>query len=153
MEIHDYFCKDDRIYWGKMAAGILPVCVKTGRILVGLRSFMVVEPHTYGIFGGKMDENESDPVLVAKREFEEECNYNGSMVIVDAYKFQSPNGHFTYFNFLGLVDEEFEPNLNWENDSAKWITLDEALELPNKHYGFDKLLQESHPLIRIYTVC
>ena len=41
-------------FWGKSAAGVLPLCPKTGRVLLTLRSQEVMEPGTWGIPGGRI---------------------------------------------------------------------------------------------------
>jgi hypothetical protein len=52
-----YYDNDsDEKFWGNLGAGILPIS-RTGRILIAYRSLDVNEPHTWGIFGGKLDED------------------------------------------------------------------------------------------------
>lgn len=140
---------ETRTYWGTEAAGILPICTKTKRLLIALRSEDVMEPNTYGIFGGKLDDDEKDVKKVAIRELFEETEFNAAITLIPAYIFEDSN--FKYHNFLGLVIEEFEPILNWENSDAKWLTFDEVLKLPNKHYGLKALLKESYDLILKHT--
>jgi 8-oxo-dGTP pyrophosphatase MutT (NUDIX family) len=139
---------NERQYYGLAGAGILPVCVSTGRVLVGLRSYHVEEPHTWGTFGGKLeiDEGIDETIKVAAiRELEEETEYYGHIELVDAYIFT--DGSFSYHNFFGLVDEEFEPELNWENDDAVWYTLEELNILSNKHFGLKALLHNSMDIL------
>jgi 8-oxo-dGTP pyrophosphatase MutT (NUDIX family) len=65
-------------YWGTIGAGIVPFCVNTKRFLIGLRSGYVMEPHTYGGFGGKLDIDEGVDETIeiaAKRELSEETGY------------------------------------------------------------------------------
>lgn len=135
-------------YWGKAGAGVLPIAKDTGRVLVPLRSRYVNEPNTFGVWGGAVDPGES-PKAAAKREFAEETGYRGTMKMVPAYTFK--DGDFSYHNFIGLLDSEFEPRLDWENDDYKWLTFDELLKLRPKHFGLEGLIKNSKALIRKYT--
>ena len=49
-------------------------------------------------------------------------------------------GTFSYRTYLGYVDEEFEPVLNWENSDAKWIAKGELMSHENLHSGFAEML-------------
>jgi 8-oxo-dGTP pyrophosphatase MutT (NUDIX family) len=136
------------MYWGSLGSGILPVCPATGRILVGFRSRHVLEPHTWGTFGGKLDIDEGVDETIkvaAMRELEEETAFTGHMDLVDAFIFR--DGSFSYHNFFGVVEEEFTPTLNWENEDAVWYTLEELLELKGKHFGLASLLKNSLPVL------
>ena len=53
------------------------------------------------------------------------------------------DGSFSYYNFFGIVQKEFSPSLNWETESFKWMTYDELLALPRKHFGLVALLKNS----------
>jgi 8-oxo-dGTP pyrophosphatase MutT (NUDIX family) len=138
----------ERLYWGHQAAGILPYCKKTKRFLVGLRSANVKEPHTWGTFGGAINyEEDTDDVHDnslddgAIREFREETGYEGKIEIVKGYVFK--DGDFTYTNYIGYVNDEFVPILNWENEKAEWLTLDELNDLNDKHFGLIAFMKNS----------
>lgn len=133
-------------YWGKEAAGVLPFCKKTKRFLVAFRSGYVMEPNTWGVFGGKLDEDEHDPKRVAVRELQEETQYFGSIQLKKAYLFEDNKVGFKYHNFIGIVPEEFEAELNWENDEAVWMTFDKLENLKNKHFGLTELIHNSKDL-------
>jgi len=135
-------------YWGSRGAGILPIAKDTGRILVAMRSPYVQEPNTYGVWGGAIDSDEK-PEKAAEREFDEETGFRGPMKMIPAYKFK--DGSFTYHNFLGIVDSEFNPRLNWETASYKWITFEELVDLRPKHFGLKLLLKHSGTLIQKHT--
>lgn len=139
-------------YWGKKGAGILPICTTTKRLLIPLRSEYVLEPNTWGVWGGKIDLGEDDEFEItnnidasvenaAKREFIEETEYKGEIKLIPAYVYK--DGSFAYHNFFGLVDYEFDPKLNWETSISKWMTLEELLTLPKKHFGLVALLNNS----------
>lgn len=102
--------------------------------------------------GGKIDLGEDDEFertlsvddsveAAAKREFIEETEYNGDIKLIPAYVYR--DGSFAYHNFFGLVDYEFEPELNWETQSYKWMTYEELKALPKKHFGLVALLKNS----------
>jgi len=119
----------------------------TCRFLVLHRSGDVMEPGTYGTIGGKMESWEKLPRETAYREFLEETEYEGSIKMIRAHKFVSPDGNFEYQNFLGFVDKEFVPELRWENDDYKWVELDELKSMEDLHFGLEILIKESGALI------
>lgn len=128
-------------FWGKAGAGVLVICTKTNRMLLGLRSENVEEPGTLGIFGGKVDDREKNFEKVALRELYEETGYDGNIKMIPAYVYKTTGKiKFEYHNFIGLVEEEFKPILDWENEDAFWMTYEEALNQPNLHFGLEKLL-------------
>lgn len=141
-DYESYTNKSGEAFWGNNGAGILPICPSTKRILVGLRSEYVNEPNTWGIFGGAVDSKEN-PKDSAERELREELGYIGKIKLVPSYIYTSPGGSFKYYNFIGIVDEEFKPRLNWENSNAQWITMDELLNLPDKHFGLTNLIENN----------
>lgn len=136
-------------YWGSKGAGILAIANDTGRLLVAMRSKHVQEPGTYGIIGGKIDDDNISLSLEARREFNEETGYNGPMAVIKAYKFQDSN--FEYQNFIGIIPKEFEAKTNWETDYFKWVTLQELKELTPKHFGLNLLINNSMDLISKYA--
>ena len=128
---------NSRTYWGRQGAGIIILCPKTGRILLGLRSSEVMEPHTWGGFGGRIDEGE-DPLEAALREVSEELGIDLDMLASAEHVWTYEQPDFRYTNFLATVDEEFIPDLNWENDDFGWFQIS---RLPEPlHYGFEALL-------------
>jgi len=134
-------------FWGHKGAGILPIACTTGRILIAHRSIAVEEPHTWGVWGGKIDDDDADLQDEAQREFREETGYNGNLEIHPAFVFRSAGG-FEYHNFIGVLDEEFQPTLNWETDNYRWSTWEELQMLSPKHFGLEKLLVNSGSLIQ-----
>ena len=140
----------EEYFWGNVAAGILPICTETKRILVGFRSKHVHMGECWGTIGGKLDiESENIDIIKSEalREFEEECEFYGKMKLYNAYVYVNKESDFRYYNFIGEVKEEFKPVLNWENTEIKWFTYDELLKLKNKHLGLIELLNNSKDLI------
>lgn len=125
-------------FWGEFGAGVLPKARSTGRFMIGLRSQDVLEPGTWGVFGGRVEEGEN-PRVAAEREFREETGYTGKIELVPSYVYTS--GGFVYQNYIGLVDEEFVPTLNWESNDYRWISPDELKKLRRKHFGLRMLLK------------
>jgi 8-oxo-dGTP pyrophosphatase MutT (NUDIX family) len=140
-------------FWGSIAAGILPIAQSTGRILINLRSKQVMQPFTWGVIGGKLDDDEgTDIENAAKREFEEETGIKFTGSLIPIYKFQSAEGNFTYQNYIGLVKKEFTPKKNWESADFRWISFDQIEELTPKHFGLEALLADSASVEKIEEV-
>ena len=140
---HEAHGSDSR-FWGNRGAGILLVAQNTGRVLLVLRSSLVNEPGTWGLPGGKIDDDDESPIEAAKREAMEELGYAGTVQIFAAHIFKA--GNFRFHNFLGVVPEEFKAQLDWENTRSGWFSLD---ELPGPlHFGTKSLLSNSESQIK-----
>lgn len=130
-------------FWGNLASGVLPLCIRTKRFLVALRSKDVNEPNCWNLWSGKLDEDE-DVEVAAKREFNEESGYNGNIKLIPAYIFKTKG--FQFHNFIGLIPNEYKPTLNWETQDYKWMTFEELLSLKPKHFGLEKLLNDKESI-------
>lgn len=137
--------RKNRVYWGRAAAGILPVARATGRFLVALRSGRVMEPHTWGVIGGKVEPGES-PTEAAVREFREETRSRARIELAPLFVYRDDDAGFSYHNHLGVIPREFKPRRNWETDQWAWLSLEELLELEPKHYGLEALLSDEASL-------
>ena len=138
----EYDNKSSDTYWGDVGAGILCVSKSTKRILIALRSVYVNEPRTWGIIGGKIDDEYNENIKDgAIREFEEETGFKSYIKLSPSYIFKTPNNTFTYHNFLGEIENEFIPKLCWETEKYKWVSLEELLEINPKHFGLEGLLK------------
>jgi len=119
---------------GKEAAGALIVAKNTGRVLLLLRNEDSGEPSTWAGAGGKVEEGESIEQAL-QRELQEEIGVSG-IEVYPSYIFEREN--FTFHNFIGVVDEEFVPELNEEHSRYKWANVD---NLPTPlHFGFREFL-------------
>lgn len=134
-------------FWGKRGSGILLMSSDTKRILLMLRSPLVNEPGTWGIPGGKVDDGE-ELIYSALRELQEETGYSGLIDLFESFVFREDE--FEYHNFIGLVSNEFEVQLNWESLDAKWFELDALPE--NLYFGVKLLLENSIEQLRNIAV-
>jgi 8-oxo-dGTP pyrophosphatase MutT (NUDIX family) len=122
--------------WGDEGAGAVIVARDTGRLLVPRRSQEVMEPGTWGTWGGKLDEGE-DVGTALIREIREESGYGGSFDLEFVYTYTEPD--FQYHNFIAYVDEEFQPSLNWETMDYVWV--DSVDDIPGpRHFGLDSVI-------------
>jgi 8-oxo-dGTP pyrophosphatase MutT (NUDIX family) len=136
-------------FFGKIGAGCVIVAEDTGKICMPFRSLEVEQPHTWGTWGGAVDDGE-DAKSTAVREVREETGYAGKISLSPLFTFKHPSG-FRYFNFLALVPEEFTPTLDWETEKAEWRALD---DLPRPlHFGFKSILEDSTALRKLEKVC
>lgn len=114
----------------KIAAGVLPICKKTGRILLVRRS--IEKGGTWAMFGGKLDTNlDKSAKDAAKREFKEESGYNKVYDISKEAFYINDDPHITYYSYIGLFDEEFAPSgedHEREHVDFGWFTIDKMPE-------------------------
>lgn len=145
--------EENRIYWGDAAAGILYIAKNTGRMLMGHRSRYVNEPYTWNLIGGKIDDDE-DPFDAAFRESGEELGIKGEtprgILIYTNKKYERGELKFTYYNYLVLVPDQFNPKLNWEHTDYRWV---EYGDWPTPlHPGFKELIEHmGHKIQRIVS--
>ncbi len=129
----------------KAAFGLI-ISKETGNLLVALRSSEVASPNTYSIFGGQFDDYES-PDEALEREIFEETGYP----IFGTYKPLSiqydSNNDAAFHTHIAFSPEDFEPQLNWEHDSAEWMSLEKLKEIPENmlHQGMLQLI--NNPLV------
>lgn len=129
-------------FWGKAGAGGIVVSTNTSRILLGLRSSLVEQPHTWGGFGGAIDSSENSE-NAALREIKEETGLNSALItnVIKSYVFNHPKTGFRYTNYIVEVKDEFKPILNWENVDAQWFPVDSLPD--NLHFGLQSLLNST----------
>lgn len=123
-------------FWGRKGAGCLVYARSTGRFLLAFRSEEVREPGTWGTWGGAVPEG-MDPAESTLRELMEETGFEGAADMVRVHVFSDAASGFVYENFIAVVEDEFEPVLNWENDGFAWL---EHGEWPDPlHFGLKDL--------------
>jgi len=134
----------DTGFWGNMGAGAIFMAKDTGRILLAHRSASVEQPNTWGVWGGAIDKGER-PIEAATREAQEEAGITPNPEnIIPLYVFKHQSG-FQYFNYLILVDHEFEPKSGdahaWETQGHEWATFG---KWPSPlHFGVEGILRDA----------
>ena len=141
----DYDNDNGGRFWGNIGAGILVFASETKRFLVSMRSKYVNEPHTYGVVGGKVDnEDDLDLKSEALRELDEETGYEGTINLTELSVYKNPT--FEYHTFLGVIEKEYEAVSHedhaWENDFFKWVTYEELVDLKPIHFGLKYTLDK-----------
>ena len=129
--------------FSKSGAGILVFAKDTGRFMALKRSDHVQHGRTWGLSGGLMEAGET-PAEGAEREFREETAYKGALSQpVALTTFHSDK--MTYYNFFAVVEHEFKPCLDHENEEFKWVeSLDNWPE--PMHFGIDFLKKDPESL-------
>jgi 8-oxo-dGTP pyrophosphatase MutT (NUDIX family) len=142
-EIHDEVLQQTG-YWGKKGAGCLLVSMKTGRILIPKRSSLVLEPGTWGVFGGAIDPDENEKQAVCREVHEEAGRKIDPSSLNVLYTFTDESKGFKYTTYVGTVEDEFLPILNWESSDAHWF---EFGNWPSPlHYGLKEILTDKTAL-------
>jgi len=143
------------IRWGRAGSGILFVCPEDNSVLLFERSWDVMEPKTWGIVGGRIDDPENEtPWDSAMKESFEETGGNlpiGEILGEIVYKEEN----FVYTNFIyGITlsqKEQWNIQLNWENDDYKWVPFEALVlgEIPFRlHFGVENLIDNHDEDIR-----
>lgn len=141
----------------KIAAGVLPICKSTGRILMAKRQHNVDHGDVWAGFGGKLEsklgESEENVINVAKREFTEETGYKDYYSFVPSYIYITPKGTFKFYNFIGIFENEFEPELNEEHSQYKWFSMQEINELAKEdiHFGVKLLFLNDPDIVKKFA--
>lgn len=109
----------------------MPICSKTGRILLVKRGPHQSNPNTWACFGGKFEEGlDNGPKDNAKREFAEESQFTGKYIISKTPLYVNKNNHSMFYTYVGIFSEEFIPDLTVEGESNEygWFSIDELPE-------------------------
>lgn len=114
-----------------IAAGVLPICPKTGRILLIRRGMHQTNPGLWACLGGKFDDSvDKNPKDTGKREFIEESRFSGKYKISKTPLYVNHNNHMNFYTYLGLFSDEFTPDIEKEKEAMDfgWFYIN---ELPN----------------------
>ena len=115
----------------KIAAGVLPICAKTGKVLVIKRGPNQPKPGLWACFGGKFDTVDKSPKDTAKREFAEESSYVGKYKISRLPLYVNKNNHSLFYTYIGIFNEEFIPDLEKGQEAVEfgWFHISELTTL------------------------
>lgn len=114
-----------------IAAGILPICYSTGRILLCKRGRNQDHPLTWASWGGGFDdEKDTTPKDCAKREFWEETRCGKKYVISKDPINIHDTSFLKFYLYVGVFESEFIPDIISEKEAASWgwFSLDELPE-------------------------
>lgn len=107
----------------KTGVGTIFVSTSTCRVLLNLRAPHKTHAMSWSLWGGMVEDGEQ-PKEALLRELTEEM---GSVPDIEKiYPFdvyQSRDGHFKYFSFVSIVEDEFVPVLNRESCGYCWVDL------------------------------
>ena len=105
----------------KKYGGVLLICTTTNRFLLGQRRKKGSFPNTWSLFGGKIENGETELDGV-KRELYEETNIKSDNIKYKLFETQWEMG-YPYHFFIGFCDQEYECNLNEENQDWGWFDI------------------------------
>jgi len=136
------------------AVGVWFYSTSTDRYLYLLRNDPR-HPNTWGLPGGKVDNNETLIQTIERECFEEMGSMPVYEKLIPLEKFTSADGKFVYHTFFCTIANEFIPTLNDEHSGWAWIS---AGSWPKPlHPGlwstinFDVVQEKVNSLKKIYT--
>jgi len=136
----------------KIAAGIIPIHVDSGNILMIKRGLNQSFPGTWSFFGGKSEDNDLNPKETAKREFKEESGISNLRYSISTKPiYINDSGYLFFYNFLGLFSEKFVPDLEKGEEAIDygWFELN---NLPNNmHPGAKEFFDKKRDLISMFS--
>lgn len=133
----------------RIAAGVLPICSKTGRVLIIKRGPNQSGSGLWACFGGKFEEGlDKGPKDTAKREFAEESGYTGKYKISRTPLYVNKDTHSAFYTYVGVCDEEFIPDIENGHEATDygWFYLDETPE--NLLPGFKETIEKKHKTLQ-----
>jgi 8-oxo-dGTP diphosphatase len=131
-------------HWGPQgAAGVLPWCVWSGRIVVllGRRSAHVQQGSCWSTFGGAIDPGETTADAAGRELAEEVSGVSIELTAKPAFTYTCQSCHWSYATHLGrvLLDQTGRlPVISIRNDETEavwWVLIDEVTQL-NLHPKF-----------------
>lgn len=133
-----------------VAAGVVFLAKDTGRCMLQLREGNKRFNHTWGFWGGMIEDKES-PYECIQRELTEEIGFIPELKKlnpIDVY--QSKDKNFYYYSFVYVVEEEFSPVLNGESAGYAWV--DVGVWPRPLHQGAHITLNKNRGTDKIHTI-
>jgi 8-oxo-dGTP diphosphatase len=135
--------KDGNKYWGKQGAGIFFTNGK--KVLLLKRSEKGDGENTWGLPGGKVEENES-LIDAARRESVEEC---GKIKGSRFNNLQEKDGNHNWTTFFFKVKKPFSCKLSDEHSDWKWFDIEELKKI-NLHPKLKENLDRHIEIVKKY---
>lgn len=132
------------------ACGVLFLSLETGKCLLQLRNSKKKHRHTWGFFGGLI-ENDETPYESIQRELTEEIGFVPELQKlnpIDVY--QSKDKKFMYHSFAYVVDKEFMPTLNDESAGYAWVDI--GVWPKPLHEGCRATLERNDGATKLHTI-
>lgn len=134
----------------KIACGAIFISAQTERVLLNLRSPYKTHKLTWSLWGGMVEGNES-PKDCLMREIEEEMGFVPDIKRINPFDvYESDDGHFRYYSFICVVDEEFIPEINKEAVGYCWTKL--GIWPTPMHQGARITLCNNDSLAKLHTI-
>lgn len=107
----------------KVGVGTIFVSTKTRHVLLNLRAPHKTHSLQWSLWGGMVEPGEQ-PKDALLRELSEEMNFVPDIEKIYPFDlYQSRDGHFSYYSFVCIVEDEFIPILNSESCGYCWLEL------------------------------
>lgn len=107
----------------KTAVGCIFISTSTKRVLLNLRAPHKTHSMCWSLWGGMMESGEQ-PKAALLRELSEEMGFLPDITKIYPFDiYNSRDGHFRYYSFVCVVEEEFVPVLNIESCGYCWVNL------------------------------
>jgi len=139
----------------KSAAGILLISQDTKKLLLGKRSQEDAEAGTWGLITLDLNieiNNNEDAKNETLKLFRSQFGYDGNIELNEILVNTADD--FRFYNYIGIVDTEFIPQLNWEIEKYQWFNYEELINANNNklHYGVKILKDKSIDQIKNYVI-
>lgn len=126
---------------GRKGAGVLLLCLRSKRILLGKRGTDCASPLTWAPFGGMVEDGE-DPAVAALRELHEEAGVllRSTVTATPVYVNRDLKTGFEFHTFVATCQSEPVVTINHESSGYGWF-FPYSEDMPQPlHPGFAELL-------------